>query len=108
MKLVSMESYIVAVAPPHIGGMYWIFVKLITDCGIEGIGEVYSATFHPNGMEILIKDLFERYLLNNDPHHREKFWRQAYSSGFTHRSDLTMMGIVSGLLIACWDIIGTA
>jgi L-alanine-DL-glutamate epimerase-like enolase superfamily enzyme len=80
MKLTSMESYIVAVPPPHVGGMYWIFVKIKTDCGIEGIGEVYSATFHPSGMQHLISDVFERYLLNQDPHHIEKFWRQAYSS----------------------------
>ncbi len=108
MKLISMESHIVAVPPPHIGGMYWIFVKLRTACGIEGVGEIYSATFHPSGMEHLIRDVFERYLLDQDPHHIEKFWRQAYSSGFTQRPDLTMMGIISGFEIACWDIIGKA
>ena len=36
------------------------------------------------------------------------FWREAYSSGFTQRPDLTMMGVVSGLEMACWDIIGKA
>jgi len=108
MKLVSMESYIVATPSPHIGGMYWIFVHITTDCGIRGVGEIYSATFHPDGMKPLISDVFERYLLNQDPHHIEKFWRLAYSSGFTQRPDLTMMGIVSGFEMACWDIIGKA
>ena len=106
MKLVKMESYVVATPAPHIGGMYWIFVKLTTSCGIEGVGEIYSATFHPDGMKYLINDVFERYLLDQDPHHIEKFWRRAYSSGFTQRPDLTMMGIVSGFEMACWDIIG--
>ncbi|GGO81711.1 isomerase [Marinobacterium nitratireducens] len=88
--------------------MYWIFVSLKTDCGIEGIGEVYAATFHPKVMVPAIDDVFERCLQGKDPHHVERFFREAYSSGFTQRPDLTMMGIVSGLEMACWDIIGKA
>lgn len=108
MKVVSMQTHVVAVPPPHIGGMYWIFVTLQTDCGIEGVGEVYAATFHPDVMVHAINDVFERYLLDQDPHRVERFWRECYSSGFTQRPDLTMMGIVSGLEMACWDIIGKA
>ncbi|WP_188860586.1 mandelate racemase/muconate lactonizing enzyme family protein [Marinobacterium nitratireducens] len=108
MKVVSCETYIVATPPPHVGGMYWIFVSLKTDCGIEGIGEVYAATFHPKVMVPAIDDVFERCLQGKDPHHVERFFREAYSSGFTQRPDLTMMGIVSGLEMACWDIIGKA
>ena len=33
-------------------------------------------------------------------------FRRAYSSGFTQRPDLTVMGAFSGLEIACWDILG--
>jgi L-alanine-DL-glutamate epimerase-like enolase superfamily enzyme len=108
MKVISLETHFVAVPPPHIGGMYWIFVKLRTACGIEGVGEIYSATFHPKAMQHVIGDVFERYLLNRDPHHVERLYREAYSSGFTQRPDLTMMGVVSGLEMACWDIIGKA
>lgn len=108
MKITELETYVVATPPPHIGGMYWIFVQLKTACGIEGIGEIYAATFHPDAMIPLINDVFSRYLENHDPHKIERFWRQAYSSGFTQRPDLTMMGIVSGLEMACWDIIGKA
>ena len=108
MRIVSLETHVVAVPPPHLGGMYWIFVTLKTDDGIEGVGEVYAATFHPRAMVPVIDDVFERYLLGHDPHHVERFFRQAYSSGFTQRPDLTMMGVVSGLEMACWDIIGKA
>ena len=105
MKIVALETHIVAVPPPHVGGMYWLFVKLKTDCGIEGVGEIYAATFGPKAMLPIIEDVFERYLLNHDPHHIERFFRQAYSSGFTQRPDLTMMGVVSGLEMACWDLL---
>ncbi|MFC5475317.1 mandelate racemase/muconate lactonizing enzyme family protein [Paraherbaspirillum soli] len=108
MKIISMQSHVVAVPPPYLGGRYWIFVTLKTACGIEGVGEVYASTFHPKVMAAAIADVFERYLLEHDPHHIERFFRQAYSSGFTQRPDLTMMGIVSGLEMACWDIIGKA
>lgn len=108
MKIASLKTYVAAVPPPHIGGMYWIFVELETDCGIKGIGEIYDTAFHPSGLVPLIEDVFQRYLLDHDPHRIERFWRAAYSSGFTQRPDPTMMGIVSGLEIACWDIIGKA
>lgn len=108
MRISSLNTHVVAVPPPHLGGMYWIFVNLRTDCGIEGIGEIYATAFHPAAVTALIEDVFERHLLGHDPHRIERFWRSAYSSGFTQRPDLTMMGIVSGLEIACWDIIGKA
>lgn len=108
MKIISLETHVVAVPPPHIGGIYWLFVTLRTDCGIEGVGEVYAATFGPQAMVPVIEDVFARYLLEQDPHHIERFFRRAYSSGFTQRPDLTMMGVVSGLEMACWDIIGKA
>lgn len=108
MKIIALETHVVAVPPPHVGGMYWLFVTLTTDCGITGVGEIYAATFHPKVMVPAVADVFERYLLGHDPHHIERFFRQAYSSGFTQRPDLTMMGIVSGLEMACWDIIGKA
>ncbi|WP_369063238.1 mandelate racemase/muconate lactonizing enzyme family protein [Burkholderia gladioli] len=108
MKIVSLETFSVAVPPPHVGGMYWLFVKLRTDDGIEGVGETYAATFHPDAMIPVIEDVFERHLLDHDPHHVERFFRACYSSGFTQRPDLTMMGVASGLEMACWDIVGKA
>ena len=108
MKIATMQTHIVATPPPHVGGMYWIFVKLKTHCGIDGVGEVYAATFHPEVMAKVLEDVFQRYLKDQDPHHIERFYRECYSSGFTQRPDLSMMGALSGLEMACWDIIGKA
>ena len=106
MQVEKLNTYIVATPEPHIGGMYWIFLSIETKCGILGIGEVYSASFHPEVVVKGISDVFERYLKGYDPHHVERFYRECYSSGFTQRPDLTMMGVLSGLEMACWDIIG--
>jgi len=108
MEVAKLNTYVVATPEPHIGGMYWIFLSIETKCGILGVGEVYSASFHPEVVVKGIKDVFERYLKGHDPHHVERFYRECFSSGFTQRPDLTMMGVLSGLEMACWDIIGKA
>jgi 2-dehydro-3-deoxyphosphogalactonate aldolase len=54
----------------------------------------------------MIEDVFARYVAGNDPHDIETMWRRVYSSGFTQHPDLTLMGVLSALEMACWDIIG--
>lgn len=108
MKLDSVKVFVVANPPPSFGGRYFVFLKLQTACGIEGVGEVYAATFGPKVIAGMIEDLFARRLLGRDPFRIEAFWRESYGSGFTLRPDLTLMGIISGLEMACWDIIGKA
>ena len=41
MKVQDMKTYVVDPHGP--GGRNWIFVKLITDNGIVGIGEAYDS-----------------------------------------------------------------
>ncbi len=106
MKLKSIKTFIVGNPPPHFGGRYWIFIKLITDKNIIGYGEIYSVPFHPNVVSKMIDDVFERYVKNKDPFKIEKLWRTIYSSGYTQRPDISLMGIISGIEMACWDIIG--
>ena len=106
MKISDLETFVVGNPPPHTGGRYFIFVKLITDGNVVGYGEAYAATFSPDVIAAGIRDIAERYLIGEDPHHIEKFWRRAYASGFSQRPDITVMGCVSALEMACWDIIG--
>lgn len=108
MQLDSVRVFIVANPPPAFGGRYFVFLKLKTACGIEGVGEVYAATFGPHVIAQMIEDVFARRLQGRDPFKIETFWRESYGSGFTLRPDLSLMGVVSGLEMACWDIIGKA
>jgi len=108
MKLKDLEIFVVGNPPPGWGGRYFIFVKLTTDNGIIGYGEVYAASIGPHAMIPVIKDVFERHMLNENPENIEMMFRRAYSSGFTQRPDLSVMGAFSGLEIACWDIVGKA
>ena len=42
MKITDLKTYVVANPPPHRGGPYFVFLKLITDDGLEGFGEAYG------------------------------------------------------------------
>ena len=106
MKITDVKTFVVGNPPPHFGGLYWVFVKLTTDSGISGIGEVYSVPFHPHVVARMIEDVCERQVIGADPFKIERLWRIIYSSGFTQRPDTSIMGILSGIEMACWDIIG--
>ncbi|MEO1293998.1 MAG: mandelate racemase/muconate lactonizing enzyme family protein, partial [Pseudomonadota bacterium] len=108
MRLTELQTFVVGNPPPRFGGRYFIFVKLTTACGITGIGEIYAATFGPRVVEAMAADVFARYFEGNDPHRIETHWRRAYSAGFSQRPDVSMSGVLSGLEMACWDIIGKA
>jgi len=108
MKITDLEVFIVGNPPPGWGGRYFTFVKLITDNGISGIGECYCATFGPKAMTAMIEDTFGRYVLGMDPFRIESLWRKVYGSGYTLRPDVSLMGVLSGIEIALWDIIGKA
>ena len=108
MKLADIQTFVVGNPPPHFGGRYFVFVKLTTACGISGVGEAYCVPFAPHLVAKMIEDVFVRYAEGNDPHDIETLWRRVYSSGFTQHPDLTVMGVLSALEMACWDIIGKA
>ncbi len=108
MKLTGIQTFVVGNPPPHFGGRYFVFVKLTTACGITGLGEAYCVPFDPHLVAKMIEDVFARYAEGRDPHDIEALWRRVYSSGFTQHPDLTVMGVLSALEMACWDIIGKA
>lgn len=106
MKLSDLDVIITAPPAPGWGGRYWILVKLTTDTGVTGWGECYASTIGPEAMRHVIRDVFDRHMARENPENIELMYRRVYSSGFTQRPDLTVMGAFSGLEIACWDILG--
>lgn len=108
MKLQDLDIIVTAPPAPGWGGRYWILVKLTTSDGITGWGECYASSIGPEAMKAVIADVFQRYFEGENPENIERMFRRTYSSGFTQRPDLTVMGAFSGLEIACWDILGKA
>ena len=108
MKIVGLKTFVVGNPPPQRGGRYFLFLKLVTADGIEGVGEVYCATFAPSVVVRMIEDVFERHLLDADPFRIETMWRNVYGRGYSQRPDISLLGVLSGLEMACWDLIGKA
>ena len=108
MKIESFETFVVGNPPPSMGGRYFIFVKLVTDDGIVGYGEVYTATFSPDVVARMTEDVCERHIVGNDPHHIERMWREVYGAGYTLRPDISLGSVLSGIECALWDIVGKA
>lgn len=108
MKITDIKTWVVANPPPCFGGRYFIFVKLTASNGVEGVGEVYAATFGPHVIARMVEDVFARFVAGADPFHIEKLWRRVYGSGYNLRPDVSLLGVLSGIEMACWDIIGKA
>ncbi len=108
MRISTFETFVVGTPPPHHGGRYFIFVKLVSDDGIVGYGEIYCATFNPHTVAVMAADVIERDVIGTDPRSVEKLFRTVYSRGFTQRPDVTLMGVFSGIEMACWDMAGKA
>lgn len=106
MKIADYKTFVVGNPPPRKGGRYFIFVKLVTDTGVVGYGEIYSATFSADVVAKMAADTIERFAIGHDPFHAEKLFRSVYGAGYTMRPDVSLMGVLSGIEMACWDIVG--
>lgn len=82
----------------------WIFVKLDTDEGISGWGEMISGT----KTETVVAGANEmgKYLIGRDPFEIERLWQELHRSFY--RGGPVNETIVSGLEMALWDIKGKA
>ncbi len=108
MKIAGLKTFIVGNPPPYAGGRYFIFLKLVTADGVEGVGEVYSASFAPAAVAAQIQDVFARHVEGMDPFRIETLWRNVYGRGYSQRPDISLMGVLSGIEMALWDILGKA
>ncbi|MBM4093143.1 MAG: mandelate racemase/muconate lactonizing enzyme family protein, partial [Planctomycetes bacterium] len=108
MKLTGVSAYTVKNPFPSRGGMYWFLVKLETSDGIDGWGEVYWHTLGPEAFTNTVRDVFHFLLLDQDPFQIETHFARFFNAHCKQHSDLSKIGVFSGLEIACWDIIGKA
>lgn len=106
MRIVDAKTFVVGNPEPGFGGRYFAIVKLTTDGGVEGIGEAYGVPFHPHVAATMIEDVCARRVIGHDPFKIERLWRRVYSDGYSQHPDLATMGVLSGIEMACWDIIG--
>ena len=80
----------------------YLFVRIHTDEGIVGVGESGSWGFLEPSESAIKK--FGQYLLGKDPLLIEHHWQYMYRS--SHFRGAAIMGAISALDIAMWDIAG--
>ena len=80
----------------------FLFVQITTDEGIVGIGESGTWAFQDAAREAV--NSFIPYLLGKDPLQIEHHWQYMYRS--YHFRGAAIMGAISAIDIALWDIAG--
>ena len=110
MRITGYEVFPFANPTPHIGGPVWIFLRLDTDAGFSGYGEVFSSSLYspPRTVERVLSDMIEEFAVGRDPGELERFVHAVYNSHFTHSGDLGKHALSSAIEIAMWDILGKA
>ncbi len=100
MKIVRLETFLT-----HAGLRNYLFVRLTTDTGLTGVGEA-SLEWQERAVECLLHDWVEERILGIDPLDVEtvvaNLIRDQYQGG------PTVLTAISGVEIACWDLIGKA
>jgi galactonate dehydratase len=80
----------------------YLFVKVHTDAGITGLGESGAWGFLEASKGAV--ETFQRYLVGQDPLRREHHFQYMYR--WTHFRGAAIMGAISAIDIALWDITG--
>src|SRR5919109_3107198 len=80
----------------------YLFVKIHTDAGLTGLGEAGTWGFLEAAEQVVKK--FATYLVGQDPLRIEHHWQYMYRS--THFRGAAIMGALSAIDIALWDVAG--
>ena len=96
LKIAKLETFI------HRNS--WVFVKITTDAGIVGWGEMLKDKAKACAAEA--KDLAS-YLVGKDPRPIAEHWQAIYRHGF-YRGGPVLTAALSGIDMALWDIKGKA
>lgn len=84
----------------------WLILRLLTDEGLEGLGEASMLDYDPLVVRLL-EEWTDRYLKGRDPLAHELHWTRLYQDNLDRGSRLFSTAL-SGVDIALWDLKGKA
>ena len=108
MKITDLKTFIVGNPPPSFGGRYFIFLKLVTDDGDRGAGRGLCRQLrapdhrHDDRGRVRAPPAGQGSLPHRDLL-AQRLWPRLYPPARP-----SLMGVMSGLEMACWDIVGKA
>ncbi|XID91238.1 mandelate racemase/muconate lactonizing enzyme family protein [Paenibacillaceae bacterium WGS1546] len=83
-----------------------MLVRIWTDKGLYGIGEIGEATSIPLGVEKIVEERFKPMLIGQDPGQIEYLWKKMYVRTQHWGTSSLAVAIISGLETALWDLLG--
>ena len=115
MKVVDFKTMVVEGEKPYIGGRYSLFLELITDEGIVGLGEriagsAYSAHLKDIKSHVrLLEEFVGQFVIGQNPLKIELIWDRMYGTRHDLRHpSLYATPVISAIDMALWDIAGKA
>ncbi len=108
IKVTGLKTMVLDNIPPYAGQRQWLIIQLETDQGVIGLGErPTGGTPNLKPHVSLIQDLFDRYIVGENPFDIERIWQKLYASIHDYRHPgLYATPAISAIEMACWDIIG--
>ena len=101
--------------PRYVGGKQLLFLEIVTDEGIIGLGERVTGNGIGNSVEdmksqiALIHEIGRQYLIGENPFNVELIWQRVFGARHDfRRPSLHATPALSAIEMACWDIIGKA
>lgn len=101
MKIVDVKT--------HVMGTAWrnlTFVRVLTDEGLEGLGEVRMLN-HTDALLGYFAEAVPNHILGSDPVNIEDLVERMFRNDFARTGEIAMSAIAT-IEIACWDIMGKA
>lgn len=96
MKITDIATFLVGA-----GGRNWIYVKVLTDQGVYGIGEAYSAG--PDEATVKVIEDFKLWLVGEDPRNVQYLFDVMYNTT-RFPGGVIVNSALSGIEHALWDI----
>ncbi len=113
MKVTDLKTIVVEAEKPYIGGKYFLFLELLTDEGIVGIGERIAGSSYSNRLSDLksqvnlIEEFVEQFVIGQNPLNIELIWDKMYGTHHDLRHpSLYGTPVISAIDMALWDIAG--
>ncbi|MBK5293745.1 MAG: mandelate racemase/muconate lactonizing enzyme family protein [Acidobacteriia bacterium] len=98
MKITDIKTFLVGA-----GGRNWVYVKILTDQGLYGIGEAYSAG--PDEATVKVIEDFKLWLVGQDPRNVQYLFDLMYNTT-RFPGGVIVNSAISGIEHALWDIAG--
>lgn len=99
MKIVDVKSYVLGTAWRNL-----TFAQVITDEGLEGVGEVRMVN-HTDALLGYLAEAVPNHVLGHDPANIESLVQRMYRNDYERAGEIAMSAIAI-IEMACWDIIG--